>query len=835
MFKKRKTILFVIIIVGMIYSASRGVEYVSMPGRAIKKINEDYYNIKINVNEKKVMVDGNEMELSDFLGVSDKKVDGMIEENSINEYLENNLIGNMKISDDGISIFNPFSTDGLFVVVKENCGEEVVEDYDTIIEHDEIIKDRYTLSFENANDTKDAYNKLKNDSRVKSVFYNYKFYLRETNAHEFSTKNVAQEYKAWGVDSTGLGNYSKKMNSAKNKNDVKIAVLDSGILGTHEVFDVGGTLNRIDYTLAYDYTDKDDDVADDMGHGTMVGGIIAESTSNNVSIIPMKVFKEDGSGEFDDIIKALDVCVDNVDIVNMSLGVNINDAESSDDFYNFCDESNPIFKEYYDQGLIMVCAAGNDGNQLDFPGCSPYTLTASAIDSNNEIAYFSCFGDEVDFALPGSAVEVPINTSDSAYALGNGTSLSTPFLSSAIAEILSEKGTDIAREEWMNILKQNAVDLGDEGKDIYYGYGSLDFNSYMFNKPDIISLDVPENVWNTSIMVSANAICGNSITSYALTQSDTEPSQWQNVSSPSTDVDISLDVRNNGTNYIWVKDSLGNVTHKSFEVRYVDSIAPTIGTLSCVEKSRNGFTATIDIQDGLSGVSKVEWYFKDSSSADYTKYTEILEDEGIGRTDSFEGHRVFSDLNSDTEYELFVDVFDMAGNYSRSNELRIRTDKEEKNITVKNYTNKKASITIGEETSDENHTFISAENNIRVTCEEACVVLIRKSENEYETISGSGSGKIYDFNLGNNIENDIEVEIALRGDTNLSGSVNLTDAIEIRRSRLSLTHELYAKLSALEEKVADANKSGSLNLTDAITIRKSRLSPSSGDYKKLEW
>ena len=622
MFKKRKTILFVIIIVGMIYSASRGVEYVSMPGRAIKKINEDYYNIKINVNEKKVMVDGNEMELSDFLGVSDKKVDGMIEENSINEYLENNLIGNMKISDDGISIFNPFSTDGLFVVVKEDSGEEVVEDYDTIIEHDEIIKDRYTLSFENANDTKDAYNKLKNDSRVKSVFYNYKFYLRETNAHEFSTKNVAQEYKAWGVDSTGLGNYSKKMNSAKNKNDVKIAVLDSGILGTHEVFDVGGTLNRIDYTLAYDYTDKDDDVADDMGHGTMVGGIIAESTSNNVSIIPMKVFKEDGSGEFDDIIKALDVCVDNVDIVNMSLGVNINDAESSDDFYNFCDESNPIFKEYYDQGLIMVCAAGNDGNQLDFPGCSPYTLAASAIDSNNEIAYFSCFGDEVDFALPGSAVEVPINTSDSAYALGNGTSLSTPFLSSAIAEILSEKGTDIAREEWMNILKQNAVDLGDEGKDIYYGYGSLDFNSYMFNKPDIISLDVPENVWNTSIMVSANAICGNSITSYALTQSDTEPSQWQNVSSPSTDVDISLDVRNNGTNYIWVKDSLGNVTHKSFEVRYVDSIAPTIGTLSCVEKSRNGFTATIDIQDGLSGVSKVEWYFKDSSSANYTKYTE---------------------------------------------------------------------------------------------------------------------------------------------------------------------------------------------------------------------
>lgn len=832
MFKKRKTILFVIIIIGMIYSASRGVEYVSMPGRAIKKINEDYYNIKINVNEKKVMVDGNEMELSDFLGVSDKKVDGMIEENSINEYLENNLIGNMKISDDGISVFNPFSTDGLSIEVEDGLGDDVIQEYDTVTKYKEIIKNRFILSFKNAEDTKAAYDRFKNDSRVKRVVYNYRVYARENN---FSAKDVAQGKEAWGVKSTGLENYSKKINYTGNAPTVKVAVLDSGIRGTHEVFNITDAPGKIDYTLSHDYGDDDDDVTDDMGHGTMVSGVIAEATSNNVSILPIKIMDEDGNGDFNDILDALSDAVGNVDIVNMSLGANVNDMEYDGQFEEICSYFDEYLQEFYDQGLIMVCAAGNDGNQVDFPGCSPYTLTASAVDADNAIADFSCFGDEVDFALPGVSVSVPRYSGDTDYAWSNGTSIATPFLSSAVAEILSEHGTSINRTELTEILKQNAVDLGDTGKDVHYGYGSINFNSNMFNKPDIIGLNINDTAWSLSSSVSVKAICGNSITNYALTQLETEPSQWQNVSSPSTDVDININVVNNGTNYVWVKDSLGNISHKSFEVRYVDSIAPVVNSISYTEKSNNSFTIRIATEDDLSGVSKINWYKKSSSETNYTMYTEIIESNGSGRTEAFTLDRVFTGLNSDTDYSVYADVFDMVGNHTVSNTLSVKTEKDGRNIIVTNYTNQNAMVSIGGETNNANHTFVSTENSLRVTCADACIVLLKISENEYEEITGSGSGEVYDFNLGNNQENDIEVTIALRGDVDLNGSIDLTDAVTIRESRLSPTDNSYVQLSVLQEKIADVNKSGSVNLSDAVSIRKSKLSPGSANYQKIEW
>lgn len=305
MFKKRKVIIFILIFIGIIYSVSRGVEYVSMPGKAIKKINEDYYDIEINIDEKKAVVDGNEMKLSDFLGLSDKKIDNMIEDKSINGYLEDNLIGNIKFNENGVTIFNPFSTDGLSIKVEEGSGDSVIQDYGTITKYNELVENIYTLSFKNAEDTKEAYSRLKEDSRVKRVVYNYRVYQKETSASEFSVKSVRAGEEAWGVKSTGLNNYSKKMNYYEGAHPVKVAVLDSGIRGTHEVFSIDGAPNKIDYSLSHDYVNDDDDVTDDQGHGTAVAGIVAESTSNNVSIIPIKILGADGDGDFDTLLNVL--------------------------------------------------------------------------------------------------------------------------------------------------------------------------------------------------------------------------------------------------------------------------------------------------------------------------------------------------------------------------------------------------------------------------------------------------------------------------------------------------------------------------------------------------
>ncbi len=516
------------------------------------------------------------------------------------------------------------------------------------------------------------------------------------------------------------------------------------------------------------------------------------------------------------------------------MGFNINSADNENQFYADCQYYDGILKEFYDDGLIMVCAAGNDNNEVDYPGCSPYTLTASSIDSQNEKSDFSCFGDSVDFALPGSMVGIPYYTGDSDYGWADGTSMSTPFLAAAVAEVLSENGTDTPREEWMDILKQNAVDLGEPGKDVYFGYGSIDFNSNMFNTPRIISLGMEETTWSTSGHAAVKAICGNNITSYAITQSSVEPTEWQNVLSPSTELDISLDVNNNGTYYVWVKDALGHVDGKTVEATFIDSSAPVINSISCTSRTSNSFTVQVSVEDNLSGVSKIDWYYKKSSDTNFIKYTETCDLDGVGMTGTHLKDHTFSDLNTYTDYIVYVEIFDMVGNSTRSNDLNVKTLKDERNIVVTNYTNGNASVTVEDETSSSNTTFASAENSLRVTCNEACVVLLKNSENEYEAIAASGIGTAYDFDLGSN-QNNLEIVVALRGDVNLNGRVNLADAATIRKSKLSQANESYVELSVLQEKVADVDKNGAVELSDAAAIRNSRLSQSSANYQELSW
>ena len=96
----------------------------------------------------------------------------------------------------------------------------------------------------------------------------------------------------------------------------------------------------------------------------------------------------------------------------------------------------------------------------------------AATDSSNQIAYFSQHNNQVDIAAPGSSVlsTVPSNVSSTNYRKLSGTSMATPHVVGVAALVWSQDRTKSAAEI-RKALEDSAEDLGDTGRDNYYGHG----------------------------------------------------------------------------------------------------------------------------------------------------------------------------------------------------------------------------------------------------------------------------------------------------------------------------------------------------------------------------
>ncbi len=113
--------------------------------------------------------------------------------------------------------------------------------------------------------------------------------------------------------------------------------------------------------FAYDYADKDNDVADSEGHGTHVTGSVGADSAALTGVAPdtqlmmMKVFSDTQSGASDTwILAALEDCVLlGVDAINMSLGSAAGFTESDE-------LTNQVYERVEAEGINLLCAAGND-------------------------------------------------------------------------------------------------------------------------------------------------------------------------------------------------------------------------------------------------------------------------------------------------------------------------------------------------------------------------------------------------------------------------------------------------------------------------------------------
>jgi subtilisin family serine protease len=192
---------------------------------------------------------------------------------------------------------------------------------------------------------------------------------------------------------------------------VKVCIIDSGLDPDHPEL-------RDAVVAAYDFLDGDGVPADKdrngrwgSGHGTHVAGIIAARAGvggNNgtqalnggglmgvapgAELVIARVLDADGRTQMSTVLEAVEYCQQQGSkVASLSLGGGLPTRASL-----------MAFKAAFDEGMLVVAAAGNDGtNMVSYPASDPSVLAVGALDSNDRKADFSSFGDGLALMAPG--------------------------------------------------------------------------------------------------------------------------------------------------------------------------------------------------------------------------------------------------------------------------------------------------------------------------------------------------------------------------------------------------------------------------------------------------
>jgi len=231
---------------------------------------------------------------------------------------------------------------------------------------------------------------------------------------------------------------------------VKVAILDTGIDTDHPEL-------QDSYLGGYDYVNNDPYPEDDHGHGTHVSGIITAnglSNANSKGVAPgagiymYKVCDSGGSCYEDDMIAAMEAAVQtDAKVMSISFGGGSYTTEN-------CDSDTLAAKVNWvvNQGLTVVVAAGNDGKGVSSPGCASGAIAVGAVDSSNNVPYWSGRGLALDIVAPGVSI---YSTLINGYGTMSGTSMATPHVAGVVA-LLLDANSGLTTSEIKNALYSTA-------------------------------------------------------------------------------------------------------------------------------------------------------------------------------------------------------------------------------------------------------------------------------------------------------------------------------------------------------------------------------------------
>lgn len=228
--------------------------------------------------------------------------------------------------------------------------------------------------------------------------------------------------------------------------DVNVGIIDSGIMQHPDLKD--------SIKPGYNYLRDNEDVTDNIGHGTFVAGMIAANESavgiagvaEEINIIPLKCFDTNETTLTSTVCLAIKAAVDvyDCDIINMSLGLNGNSQKLMEHI-----------KYATDAGVIVVAAVGNLGSTaLYYPAAYEQVIGVGSVNADGMVSGFSQYNSSVDFVAPGEAVWSTGN--NGGYMQKSGTSFSAPLVTGVIASMLSVDDT-LTHDEIVSLLAQTAT------------------------------------------------------------------------------------------------------------------------------------------------------------------------------------------------------------------------------------------------------------------------------------------------------------------------------------------------------------------------------------------
>ena len=189
------------------------------------------------------------------------------------------------------------------------------------------------------------------------------------------------------------------LRTAPDGRGIGVAVIDSGLAATGAY-----QIRRfVDFTRAANgkpYTENAQP-ADDYGHGTHVGGLIAgnglgsngryRGVAPGAALVGLKVLDANGAGRTSDVLSAIEYAVTNRDalglrVLNLSLGHPIHEPADRDPLVQAVEAA-------VRSGLIVVVSAGNFGclpqttrcgyAGITSPGNAPSAITVGSLDTRN--------------------------------------------------------------------------------------------------------------------------------------------------------------------------------------------------------------------------------------------------------------------------------------------------------------------------------------------------------------------------------------------------------------------------------------------------------------------
>jgi subtilisin len=262
---------------------------------------------------------------------------------------------------------------------------------------------------------------------------------------------IAQS-QPWGIDRVDADTAHA---NGETGNGADIAIIDTGIDSDHPDLQANIGAGRAFTRCKGSPKDCRYDWDDDNDHGTHCAGI-ADADDNNQGVVgvsteatlhAVKVLDKRGSGSLSDVAAGIQYVADQGwDVASMSLGA----SSGGQTLKDACTYA-------YDNGVLLVAAAGNDGPCTDcvgYPAAYDECIAVGSTASDDSLSGFSSTGPEVEIAAPGTDI---YSTVPGGYDTFSGTSMATPHVSGAGGQLMANGSTNT---EARSQLTSTAEDVG---------------------------------------------------------------------------------------------------------------------------------------------------------------------------------------------------------------------------------------------------------------------------------------------------------------------------------------------------------------------------------------